>query len=80
MLHTFLTFALDGGEWSASRLGHITGLDAVAKKKIPIPSRESNSDSPARSLLTILTEISRRNSGYKCINLDSCDFMRNTWK
>jgi len=56
-----LTSALDGGEWSASRLAHFTsrertpdthwiggwggpraGLDAVVKRKIPRPRRESN--------------------------------------
>jgi hypothetical protein len=55
-LHTFLTSALDGGEWSASRpscctprerapgihcvggrVGHNTGLIAVAKRKILTP-------------------------------------------
>jgi hypothetical protein len=51
----FLTSALDGGEWSASRPGrftHWTGgwvgpracLDAVSKRKIPSPRRGSNPD------------------------------------
>jgi hypothetical protein len=60
-----LTSALDGGEWSASRLGRFTPrerilgthfiggwvgpkavLDAVVKRKIPSPHRESNPRSP----------------------------------
>jgi hypothetical protein len=62
---TFLTSALNGGEWSASRPGHfkpreraprthwIGGwvgpravLDAVVKRKIPSPRRESNPKTP----------------------------------
>jgi hypothetical protein len=45
-LHDFLTSALDGGDWSASRPGRFTprgvwvdpraGLDAVARRKNPI--------------------------------------------
>jgi hypothetical protein len=61
-LHAFLTSALDGGEWSASRPGRFTHregtpgthwiggwvgpravLDAVVKRKISSPCRESNS-------------------------------------
>jgi hypothetical protein len=60
-----LTSALDGGEWSDSRLGRFTsrvratgthwiggwvgprdGLEAVVKRKIPSPGRDSNSDHP----------------------------------
>jgi hypothetical protein len=60
-----LTSALDGGEWSASRLAHFTPrerapgthgigswvdpravLDAVVKRKIPSPHRESNPRTP----------------------------------
>jgi hypothetical protein len=56
-LYEFLTKALDEGEWSASRPGHFissserapgthwvgsrAGLDAVVKRKIPSPSRDS---------------------------------------
>jgi hypothetical protein len=37
-LHTFLTLALVGREWSASLPGRFTpGLDAVAKEKILAP-------------------------------------------
>jgi hypothetical protein len=36
-----------------------TGLDAVAKRKIPSPFREWNPDHPTRSLVTIVTELSR---------------------
>jgi hypothetical protein len=56
--HAFLTSALDGGKWSASRPGRFTpgtqwirgwvgpriGLDAVAKRKIPNPYRELKPD------------------------------------
>jgi hypothetical protein len=77
-LHAFLTSAVDGDEWSASRPGRFTlgertsgthfiggwaspraGLDAVMKRKIPSPHRESNSNLPARSLVTIPTELLR---------------------
>jgi hypothetical protein len=71
-LHVFLKLALDGGEWSASRPGRFTpathwiwgwvgaktGMDAVAKRKIPNPLRELNPGRPARSLVTIPTELS----------------------
>jgi hypothetical protein len=40
-------------------VGPRDGLDAVAKRKIPSPCRESNSDRPAFSLVTILTELFR---------------------
>jgi hypothetical protein len=65
-----LTLALDGSEWSVSRLGrfilreivphthgigswvgHGTGLDAVVKRKIPSPSRESNPRTPIIQLV-----------------------------
>jgi hypothetical protein len=60
MAQPFLTHALDGGEWSASRpgervpgihriggrVGPRTGLDAVEKRKISCPCQESN---PAHS-------------------------------
>jgi hypothetical protein len=61
----FLTSALDGGEWSASRPGRFTPkekaagthriggwvgpravLDAMVKRKIPSPRRESNPRTP----------------------------------
>jgi hypothetical protein len=60
-----MTSTLDGGEWSASRLGRFTPgeratgthwiggwvgpravLDAVVKKKIPSPRRETNPRTP----------------------------------
>jgi hypothetical protein len=60
-LHSYLTSALDGGEWWASRPGRFSPrerapgtywiggwvgpravLDAVVKRKIPSPHRESN--------------------------------------
>jgi hypothetical protein len=36
-----------------------TGLDVVAKRRIPCPGQESNPGIPACSLVTILTELSR---------------------
>jgi hypothetical protein len=62
-LHTFLTSALDGGEWSASPPVHFTpsyslimglGLEAVAKRKISrhCPFQELNPVRPARSLVS----------------------------
>jgi hypothetical protein len=45
--------ALWVGGWADPR----AGLDAVARRKNPSPSRESNPDFPARSLVTILTEL-----------------------
>jgi hypothetical protein len=44
------------GGWICSRASLYT---AVAKKKNPIPCRESNPGLPARSLVTILTELPR---------------------
>jgi hypothetical protein len=57
-LHAFLNSALEGGEWSASQPLYtpppgkepyvpIAGLDAVAKRKILSPCRESNTGRPA---------------------------------
>jgi hypothetical protein len=40
-------------------VGSSARLDAVAKRKIPRPCRESNPGRPARSLVTILTELLR---------------------
>jgi hypothetical protein len=70
--HVFLTSALDGCEWSASRAGRFTpkerdpgthwvggwvdssaGLDAVVKRKIPSPCRDSNLRSSRPSLSAI---------------------------
>jgi hypothetical protein len=63
-----LTSALDGGEWSASRpgrfthrerapsthwVGHRVILDAVVKRKIPSPRRESN---PGTSIVQPVTQ------------------------
>jgi hypothetical protein len=61
----YLTSAIDGGEWSASRPGRFTAkekdpgtpwlggwvgpravLDAVVKRRIPSPRRESNPSTP----------------------------------
>jgi hypothetical protein len=55
-LQAFITWALNGAEWSASRPGRFTfethwgggriGLDAVEKKQISCLCRESNPDFP----------------------------------
>jgi hypothetical protein len=69
---SFLTFALDGGEWSASRLCHFTpgthwiggwvgpraGLDAVEKRRIlPLPGTEPQPSCPYP--VAVPTELSR---------------------
>jgi hypothetical protein len=38
-------------------VGRRAGLDAVAKRKIPSPCRESNLGRPVRSLVGILSEL-----------------------
>jgi hypothetical protein len=76
----FLTLAVDGGEWSASGPGRFTprerapcthyiggwmgprtGLDMTAKKKnfSSLTCRKLNPGRPARTLVTILTELPR---------------------
>jgi hypothetical protein len=40
-----------------SWVGHRAGLDAVVKRKIPRPCRETNSDRPAHSLVIKLSEL-----------------------
>jgi len=40
-------------------VGSRVGLDAVAKRKIPSSCRDSKSGRTARSLVTILTKVSR---------------------
>jgi len=71
-LQAFLTSALHGSEWSASRpnpfihkervpdthlIGPRAGLDTVTKRRNPYLCRVLNSCRPARSLLSIMTEI-----------------------
>jgi hypothetical protein len=48
-----------GTHWIGGWVGDRAGLNKVAKRKIPSPFRESNSGRSARSLITILTELSR---------------------
>jgi hypothetical protein len=61
-LHAFLTSALDGGDWSASRPGHFTrrertsgthwieaGLVAGVKRKFPALTGIRTPDHPTRS-------------------------------
>jgi hypothetical protein len=67
----FLTLALDGDEWSASRTGRfIPGKDPPAPngdpepvwtlwRKMPCPCQESKPARPVRSLASIATELSR---------------------
>jgi uncharacterized membrane protein YphA (DoxX/SURF4 family) len=40
-------------------VGSKTGLDAVAKRKIPLHCRETKPGCPARSLFTVLAELPR---------------------
>jgi hypothetical protein len=48
-----------GTRWMGSWVSHRAGLDAVSKRKIFYPRRESNLDCSARSLVSILTGLSR---------------------
>jgi hypothetical protein len=67
ILHAFLTSVLDGDEWSTSRPGIFTSgkmdpracLDKVVKKKNTCPSQGSNPGRPPRSVVIILTKLSR---------------------
>jgi hypothetical protein len=75
----FLTSALDGGEWWASRPGRFTpgahwiggwvgtraGLHAMEKRNTSCPCPESN-PSPACSLVAIRTELSRKRNSNMC--------------
>jgi hypothetical protein len=65
--------SLDGGEWLTSRPGHfipgthyiggwvgsIAGPEAVAKRKIPSPCRESKPGRPVHSLVAIPADLCR---------------------
>jgi len=42
------TLVASGAYWIGGWVGPIAGLDAVAKRKIPIPRRKSNSARPSR--------------------------------
>jgi hypothetical protein len=54
----FILWERDPGTyWIGGWLGRRTGLNAVAKRKIPCPCRESNPGHPASSLVVILTEL-----------------------
>jgi hypothetical protein len=72
-LHAFVISAPDGsGELHAPSVFPTTkyppipiGYDAVGKKRIPCPCRESNPGRPARRLVTILTELSRLPTNHK---------------
>jgi hypothetical protein len=46
-----------GTNWIGSWVRPRVGLNAVARRKSPSPCRESNPGRPARSLVTILTEV-----------------------
>jgi hypothetical protein len=48
-----------GTHWVGGWVGPRTGLDAVAKRKIPSPFRESNPNHPAHSQVALPTELSR---------------------
>jgi hypothetical protein len=53
-----------GFHWIGSRVGPRAVLDAVSKRKIPSPSRDSNPDHRSSSSwsVAILTELSRQDS------------------
>jgi hypothetical protein len=51
-----------GTHWIGGWVGPIDGLDAVAKWKGPWPYWEQNPGRPARSLVTILTELCNNNN------------------
>jgi hypothetical protein len=46
-----------GNHWTGGCVGPRAGLDAVAKRKIPCPCRESSPDRSARNLVGIRTEL-----------------------
>jgi hypothetical protein len=51
---------IPGTHWTGDWVGPRAGLDTAATKiKIPCPNGEPNSGHPPRSLVTILTELSR---------------------
>jgi hypothetical protein len=49
----------DRAHWIGGWVDPGAGLDAVAKRKTPSPYRETNPSRPARSRITILTELPR---------------------
>jgi hypothetical protein len=54
--------------WIEGWVGPRAGLDAVVKRKILIPYRESNLGRPARNLVAIPTELSRLlNRDWECL-------------
>jgi len=65
-----------GTHWTGVWVGSRDGLDAVAKRKIPNPFQKLNTDSPARSLVATLNELSRllyeQSSKCKCWNKTGC--------
>jgi hypothetical protein len=46
-----------GTHWLGDWVGPRAVVDAVVKRKIPSPRRESNPDHPVRSLVSILIEV-----------------------
>jgi len=52
-----------GTHWRRRWVGPRDGLDAVVRRKIPNPCRESPPGRPARNLVSILTEIRRLLAG-----------------
>jgi hypothetical protein len=49
-----------GTHWIGSWVGPRAGLDAVAKRKIPFPCRESKPARPVRSVVIILTGMQKK--------------------
>jgi hypothetical protein len=66
--------------WIGDLVSPRVGLDAVNKRKIPCPCRDSNPGLPSRNLVTILTELSRLrvtsivNGNIKCVLSETLSF------
>jgi hypothetical protein len=48
-----------GTHWLVSWVGLRAGLDAVVKRKIPSPYRDSNLDDPAMRFINFIADISK---------------------
>jgi len=53
--------------WTGNWVGPRAGPDAMVKRKILCPCRESNPGRPARSLVTVLTELRRLPCAGVCV-------------
>jgi hypothetical protein len=72
-LHTLLTLILRGGEWSGRWVGARAGLDNEEKREISVPTWNLTSfhGRPARSLHTVLKEISEKRTEEKIHNSET---------